>query len=340
MPPSWVQQIRDKHTGYQMDYLPDERIRVDGLPPKAATDFSGTVPAQSYPRPDSPPFEDDRNCTADVADSSEPILRNHMSFENDDRSNEEGSNGQTIITRAIEGRHAITKSAITTGDLKRRIETVLKLNFEEMFTLNQSQDVDEICDRRAFLMFNPREHVEDYQLIQRWLLINSVEIFCIQFNGAWDGFKQCILDGGSGVIIAHPEFESFSEVPEFGEVLRRDVRLWSVGIQEDAQFSIWDPSSSQLQYGRFEIFPHGGIIYITDSVFIEKPQLALKIVELFFCKIEASRKVEGPVIPGMYIDDGLLVWRLGVRPELMKWIGDKCIERTAEIAAGDPDDVR
>ncbi|KAJ4289546.1 hypothetical protein N0V90_010875 [Kalmusia sp. IMI 367209] len=252
--------------------------------------------------------------------------------------NDNDSHQAATTTSKDEEQPTTPMAAVPIIQMKRTIEKVLKLDIEEMFRCNGGHDGDSIAERRAFLMYDPGEHMEENELITRWLIMHHVEVFSLWFDGAWDAFKQRIIDGGTGIIITHPEFERYAEVPGFGDVLRGKVRLWSVGMQEGAGFSIWDPNCSQdLHYGRFEIFPHGGVIYITDDVFEKKPQLALKIVELFISKVEAGRKVDSHVVPGMYIDDGLLLWRLGVRPELMKWIGDTCLEHAAEIAAGDPD---
>lgn len=140
---------------------------------------------------------------------------------------------------------------------------------------------------------------------------------------------------------AHPEFEHWADIPGFGEVLKGKVRLWSIGLQEGFEY---DPQVSTLpptiRYDRIEVFPHGGFIYITDDVFRKKPIEALKIVELFFAKIEKCRQVSGPIDPWKRVDDGCLLWRLAVRPELMQALYEECEQHEAEIEAQDPPHVR
>ncbi|KAJ4348735.1 uncharacterized protein N0V89_010113 [Didymosphaeria variabile] len=226
-------------------------------------------------------------------------------------------------------------------DMSRSIGEIMQLDVDEMFRCNGDQHEDVIASSNALLLYDPNEHLEELALIERWLAMHSVNIFSslhMGLSAAWDTFKQLILDGGSGIIIAAPDFEGYASLPGFGDVLRGTVRLWSVGTQGGIGHSIWDPkASSETHSDRFAIFPHGGIIYITDDVFEKRPQLALSIFEQFFTKIEAGRKVDSNVIPGMYINDGLLLWRVGARPELVKWIGDICMNHQAEIEEGDPD---
>lgn len=91
-----------------------------------------------------------------------------------------------------------------------------------------------------------------------------------------------------------------------------------------------------MRHDCIEIFPVGGLIYITDDVFEEKPQLALEIIKLFFAKIDRLRQLDGPVSSWLEVDDAGLLWRLCVRPELMAYLLQRCEEEERELAAGDP----
>lgn len=96
----------------------------------------------------------------------------------------------------------------------------------------------------------------------------------------------------------------------------------------------------ELRHNRVGIFPHGGLIYITDDVFEQKPQLALRIVKSFFAKIEQLRKSDGPVSPWLEVHDACLLWRLCVRPELMEYLYQKCEDNSAELIAQNPEYLR
>lgn len=226
-------------------------------------------------------------------------------------------------------------------DLKHEIEKTLKLDFSKMFVYNNDQFSDTTLERCAFLLFHPEEHMEELELITRWLLLHHVKLYSFRSDGAWDHFKRQITVGRTGTIIAHPNFEHWADIPDFGEVLKGKVRVWSVGLQEELEF---DPQVStfepEMRYDCIEIFPHGGIIYITDDVFLKEPQKALGIFELFFEKIKQCRRVAGPIDPWKRVDDGCLLWRIAVRPELMQDLYDKSVKHEAEIEARDPFHVR
>ncbi|KAK7185445.1 hypothetical protein PSPO01_08561 [Paraphaeosphaeria sporulosa] len=223
---------------------------------------------------------------------------------------------------------------------KHQIEKAMLLDLDEMLRCNGDQHEDVLAGPNALILYDPELYKEQSLLLERWLALNYLKVFSARrmgFDAAWNGFREVVLDGGSGIIIAPPDFEDYASLPGFGDVLRSPVRLWSLGHQPVADYNIWDPETlEERPYDRFAVFPHGGIIYITDDVFMKEPQLALTIFEHFFAKIEAGRNVDSDVVPGMYINDGILLWRIGVRPELMKWIGDICMNHQAEIEGGDP----
>lgn len=139
----------------------------------------------------------------------------------------------------------------------------------------------------------------------------------------------------------HPDFEHFVNLPGFGDTLKQRVRVWSVGLQPPPEF-IFDvqPTPAKLRYERVGLFPHGGLIYITDDVFEQKPQLALSIVNLFVAKIEQLRRFDGPGSWWLRVDDAYLLWRLCVRPELMEHLYSKCRDNPEQLAAGNPDYLR
>lgn len=91
------------------------------------------------------------------------------------------------------------------------------------------------------------------------------------------------------------------------------------------------------RYDAIEIFPVGGFIYITDEVFENEPQLALKIVKSFVDKIEGLKRRIGPACPGREVQDASLLWRLCVRPELMEYLLQDCEEHQEVLEAGDAD---
>jgi chromo domain-containing protein 1 len=127
------------------------------------------------------------------------------------------------------------------------------------------------------------------------------------------------------------------EMKGFGQVLRKEVTLWSVGMQPELGY---DEATNRgepiMAYDSIAIFPQGGFISLTDEVFEEKPQVALQIVKLFFAKVEKVKALDGPTNP-MHQVVAPLLWRLRVRPELMVYLYDHCIARGDLLEARDPD---
>lgn len=132
----------------------------------------------------------------------------------------------------------------------------------------------------------------------------------------------------------------YIDFPGFGKLLTQDVRVWSVGAQPPWHEVGVGPEPTESQHDRFNIFPHGGFIYIADGVFEQTLQLALEIIRLFFDKIEQLRKLDGPASPWLEVSDACLLWRICVRPELMEYLYLKCKDNEAELEAENPDFLR
>ncbi|PZC97145.1 hypothetical protein A1F95_04945 [Pyrenophora tritici-repentis] len=217
------------------------------------------------------------------------------------------------------------------ASFEARIGSALKLNFKDMFA--RSDGANPFVDRRAFLFYHPEQHAEELALITRWLMMYHVQIGSATHEGAWEHFRQQIEQGGSGIIIAHPDFDFYTALPGFGAVLRKEVRLWSIGVQEGYECdSARSDRPAVTRHDCIEVFPVGGFIYITEEVFEKKPQLALKIIQLFCAKVTRLRNQKSITDEA---DDSDLLWRLCVRPELMEYLLKHCEDHEKELEAGD-----
>ncbi|KAH7089551.1 hypothetical protein FB567DRAFT_466673 [Paraphoma chrysanthemicola] len=228
------------------------------------------------------------------------------------------------------------------SEVKLAIAQALKVDFTDMFVWGMNESGAVMMDRRALLLYHPEDHSEELEVLTRWMMMHHVEVGSVWSAGCWDYFRQQIAKGGSGVVVAHPDFEYFTELPGFGQLLRQQIRVWSLGVQEGFDY---DPaaaapnSAPDLGQDCIEIFPAGGFIYITDDVFNKKPQQALKIMKLFFARIDKLRQFDGPLSPWQEVDDACLLWRICVRPELMEHLFRTCEDHKAELESGDPDIV-
>ncbi|RMZ67211.1 chromo domain-containing [Pyrenophora seminiperda CCB06] len=217
--------------------------------------------------------------------------------------------------------------------LEAKISSAFNLDFKNLFT--RSDGDNPFVDRRAFLIYHPEQHMEELALITRWLMIHHVQIGSALCEGAWEDFRQQINEGGSGIVMAHPDFDFYTELPGFGAILCKEIRVWSIGLQEGFECdSARSDNPPVIRHDCIEVFPVGGFIYITDEVFEKKPLLALKIIQLFCAKVAQLR---GEKSVGDEIDDADLLWRLCVRPELMEYLLKHCEDHEKELEAGDDD---
>jgi chromo domain-containing protein 1 len=88
----------------------------------------------------------------------------------------------------------------TCEQLRTRINSVCKLDFEDMLS-NDSEAVSNPVERRAFVMFHPRDHFVELDIITRWLLMHHVQVSSASYVGGWADFQQQVQKRGSGIII-------------------------------------------------------------------------------------------------------------------------------------------
>jgi chromo domain-containing protein 1 len=78
------------------------------------------------------------------------------------------------------------------------VEDACKLNFAEMFG---DENGSTMLRQIAFLMFHPKNHAKELELITRWLHLHYVEVRNVWLEGSWSDFKQQVVGGSTGVII-------------------------------------------------------------------------------------------------------------------------------------------
>lgn len=86
------------------------------------------------------------------------------------------------------------------------IDNALQISFNDLFEWGEDVTGKTMLDRRALLLYHPEDHVEDLEIITRWLLMHHVEVSNPWYDGCWDHFRQQIAKGGSGIVMVgqHP----------------------------------------------------------------------------------------------------------------------------------------
>lgn len=74
------------------------------------------------------------------------------------------------------------------------------LNIVEMFNSGIPGDNDPLA-RQAMLLYHPNEHTQELELITRWLLMHSVKVASLWYDGAWNRFREDVAERKSGIII-------------------------------------------------------------------------------------------------------------------------------------------
>ncbi|KAF2742168.1 hypothetical protein M011DRAFT_472483 [Sporormia fimetaria CBS 119925] len=208
-------------------------------------------------------------------------------------------------------------------ELIREIGAAFKLDFDQLFPKG--------LDKKAFMIFHPAEHLKELDMITRWLLAHSVEVYPLGKAGAWEAFSRHILAGGTGTILAHPAWKEYECIPRFGEILRTSTRIWSVGFQRHNFMTMANLKTDSFppQYDCVPLFIAGAIICITTDVFERTPEEALKILHLFDHKLHTN--------PHYSIVNPNIRWRLAVQPcledNMYRWME----ANEDAINEGDPD---
>lgn len=152
----------------------------------------------------------------------------------------------------------------------------------------------------ACLVIPPR-HDEEIKLLTKYLKAVQCKVFYASIAGQWDHFWKKYWKGG-GVIIFHPDFWRFHEMPGFGKVLmQQDFNMFTVGRDS----SYWYDQA--VTYGCRRLFPIGGVIFITDDVFVYHPDKAMAVLYQYM-KDNADMPRGGEQ------------WKIQARPVVKDWL--------------------
>jgi chromo domain-containing protein 1 len=96
---------------------------------------------------------------------------------------------------------ALPRTASTCLQLQDKMELAFKINYVDMFQWSDDGTERKMIDRTAFLMYHPLDHLEELELITRWLLMHHVEVSNVWFEGAWEWWAKKIEGTSSGIVI-------------------------------------------------------------------------------------------------------------------------------------------
>jgi len=157
---------------------------------------------------------------------------------------------------------------------------------------------------KFFLLF-PKEAKDEHDLIVQFLSANNaLEIYTYDPNSndaAWSYFYQSV---DAGIIIAHSSFWQYHLIPQFAQILKKSMNVWSLSLRRDPNMT--HPHLTRL-------FPHGCMLLLTDSLILLRPLDAVRLLAWFRLKV----LVEKPAG----------TWKLVTRPGLRNFCLNCCRER-------------
>ncbi|KAK0270254.1 hypothetical protein LTR35_014288 [Friedmanniomyces endolithicus] len=160
-------------------------------------------------------------------------------------------------------------------------------------------------DTSVFLAW-PQEHDAELEILVKTFQELSCKVYHSGTPGAWQNFRRRYYK--SCLILVHPDTPLW-EIPRLHSILLNGgVRVFSIGLQRTASPSL---------YGCERLLPIGKVTFITDDVFVNHPEQASQIIQLFLDTNKAKP-------PGGEND------KIAARPGVKDWLRHLATERTRD----------
>jgi hypothetical protein len=160
---------------------------------------------------------------------------------------------------------------------------------------------------------------KELRLLEKYFMGLGRRVFTSNAAGAWKLFsekyssRECLL-------VVHPTELFLGSLPGLSRLLTTygsSFRIFSIGVQREKS----NRENRKPVYEAQRLFPHGGITFITDDVFVNYPEKATQIIEEF---LEEPRTR----IPGAQMV------KIGARPGIKNWLFQLAVKKM-EVHAGD-----
>ncbi|MCJ1284280.1 hypothetical protein MMC26_003611 [Xylographa opegraphella] len=209
--------------------------------------------------------------------------------------------------------HTTQQMAQVMGSSALELESEANVLFQQFFGVKYTNilwqgNTNRIQKDNFYLMY-PAELEEEKNVISLWLEANTAKIYSSFEVGGWDKFTSSVE---AGVVLIHESVTRLHVIPGLARLLRRPFNIFFINLRPDR--SKFEDGSSKCRLTR--LFPHGGGILLTDSLFLNCPEAAVRILTWFRIYILHSKP------------DG--TWKLVTRPRIRDWILSIVEERTKE----------
>ncbi|EME48149.1 hypothetical protein DOTSEDRAFT_21857 [Dothistroma septosporum NZE10] len=173
-----------------------------------------------------------------------------------------------------------------------------------------TEDGNKPADRAVFLMF-PQTHAIETQVCAEYFQGAGLKVYHSETLGAWDYFRRTHHNACS--IVLHPDVPIW-EIPGLYNILSMTAaKFYTLGTNR----IVAELEDREPTYECNRMFPHGNVAFITDNVFVHRPEKATDVIKAF---LEANRhKPEGGENN-----------RIATRPGVKAWLLNLAMEKTAE----------
>lgn len=186
-------------------------------------------------------------------------------------------------------------------------QTQGQLNIRDVFLQNFSMTFQKLATfgsnaaNEFYLLFPESESTiqQEFELLCVFLKEHKARVFSNRTPADWTSFSKV---SRRGAVIFHSSYENYYELPNLHEMLSKQCNFWRASLRT--------PLRSTQPTRHFErIFPHGGVILITEDFMVMQPEATTIILDWFHDNYVKGR------FPGH--------WKLMVRPHALTWLLQK-----------------
>ncbi|GFF34765.1 hypothetical protein IFM46972_04338 [Aspergillus udagawae] len=190
---------------------------------------------------------------------------------------------------------SLSQPSENTLDLDAVFKEQFGVTYDLLATVN---DAEKPTKAQVFyLMFPAGSEVvqEEYEVMHEFLRRHNAVTYSNRLPEDWERFARTIH---KGVVLAHESFMNYHALPFIKELIHRSVSFWSLSLRKPLQYA---DHPTYIQ----RVFPHGGVILITEDFMLREPDATLII--LAWLKDWIKQKFPGS-------------WKVMFRPNILDWL--------------------
>ncbi|KAL1848092.1 hypothetical protein Plec18170_008267 [Paecilomyces lecythidis] len=172
------------------------------------------------------------------------------------------------------------------------------ITFRNLATVNGSKSK---TLAQVFYIWYPESAEAEYQVLVEFLKRHKVVTYSNRLPEDWERFARTV---SHGVVIFHGDFLNFHDLPYFLDLTRKEINFWSVSLAAPLPYA---ERPTHLQ----RIFPHGGVILLTEDLFLYDQDCVVVILAWF--EDYVRRRTPGS-------------WKIMFRPDILNWLLKKAGE--------------